>query len=415
MRTATATRSERWSPRGRMTVRGLAWLATAVLTVGLALYLATTVALSRSTDAEARDAADRVAELVAAGRLPQVLPAAPGQVVQVLDAEGRVLAASLAADRLTAVVTQAEQERIAAGEVVLVPGHRAALSARLRVVGVPVATGSGDRLVVLATPTTGLDATGAALRRWLAVLLPISVVLLAVLLWRLAGTALRPVAQARRSQREFVADAAHELRSPLASIRTQLEVARHLGEGGSLPDDLLPEVDRLSRLVEDLLTLARSDAGQDAQPEPVDLAGMLSDLVARRLTPRVPITVDCAPGITASAVPQDLRRALDNLLDNALRHARTGVELRAVPATNWVEISVTDDGAGIPMAERERVFERFTRLDEARDRDRGGTGLGLPIARELVLRNGGEVHLVDPAQGPGVAVVVRLPEAPTAG
>jgi signal transduction histidine kinase len=113
--------------------------------------------------------------------------------------------------------------------------------------------------------------------------------------------------------------------------------------------------------------------------------------------------------VAARADEEDLLRALVNLVDNAVRHARTAVVLDVTAVGHRVEASVTDDGSGIPVADRERVFDRFTRLDEARDRDSGGTGLGLPITRALVRRWGGDVRLED--AGPGVRAVLTLPAA----
>lgn len=218
-------------------------------------------------------------------------------------------------------------------------------------------------------------------------------------------------------QRSLLDDAAHELRSPLATMLTQLEVAQRIGEGDGLPDELLPQVRRLATLVEDLLVLARTDSGTlPVRRDPVDLRGLLVEVAGRYAAARVPVTVAVTPGDTSSAAPagpaqvlvsgsrDDLTRALTNLVDNAVRHARTAVTLRLVTSPSAVEVHVVDDGRGIPPEQRERVFDRFTRLDDARDRDSGGTGLGLPIARELLHRNGAEVHLSDAE--PGVDAVV---------
>jgi signal transduction histidine kinase len=220
------------------------------------------------------------------------------------------------------------------------------------------------------------------------------------------------LAAGRARQRSFVADAAHELRSPLASMRTQLEVAQRLGEAGELPADLLPDVDRLSALVEDLLLLARADA--DAPPparvDPIVAAELVAEIVAdyadARVTVRAGAVADTA---VVMAARDELRRAMTNLADNAVRHAKTGVELSASVAVGEVVFAVSDDGPGIPLAERERVFDRFTRLDDARDRDAGGTGLGLAIVRELVRRAGGTV---DFGTDPDVSrAEIRLPLA----
>jgi signal transduction histidine kinase len=231
------------------------------------------------------------------------------------------------------------------------------------------------------------------------------------------------ITTARRKQRAFVADAAHELRSPLASMRTQLEVAAHLGEGGALPGELLPDVDRLAALVDDLLLLARADdsaaATRGLRPSSeVDVTALVGEVAARYVNARVPVraTPDLAArGLHARGQPDDLSRALSNLVDNAVRHARTAVVLDAAAVGHLLELTVTDDGHGIPAAERDRVFDRFTRLDEARDRDGGGTGLGLAITRALVLRNGGAVRLEDVrprgsgATARGLRAVITLP------
>ena len=221
------------------------------------------------------------------------------------------------------------------------------------------------------------------------------------------------LAAARERQRLFVADAAHELRSPLASIRAQVEVAERLGEGGTLPADLLGDLDRLSRLVEDLLLLARADA--DTRPparlKPVAGRALLVEVAAAYAEARVPVRVAPGPDAYVLAEEGELRRAVDNLVANAVRHADSAVELALEVAGPEVVVRVRDDGPGVAEADRERVFERFTRLDDARARDFGGTGLGLAIVRELVRRAGGEVALADGEPPWRLEAVVRLPGA----
>ena len=222
------------------------------------------------------------------------------------------------------------------------------------------------------------------------------------------------LATARARQRSFVADAAHELRSPLASMQTQLEVGRRLGEDPAASADLHAEVLRMAALVEDLLVLARLDADDaPAVPlEPVDVAAWVDGVVGRYDTARVPVAVvgGHADGLVVRGRPEDLRRALSNLVDNAVRHARTQVEVTLRREGADVVVEVCDDGAGVPAAERERVFERFTRLDDARDRDAGGSGLGLAIVRELVVALGGDVQLTESARG-GLCARLVLPSA----
>jgi signal transduction histidine kinase len=218
---------------------------------------------------------------------------------------------------------------------------------------------------------------------------------------------------ARARQRAFVADAAHELRSPLTTMRTELEVAQRLPDTDwpALAGDLLADVDRLSRLVDDLLLLARAD---DAVSTPaaaapaatVELGGLLGEVAARYpavryVRPEQPV---CTTGDRDA-----LGRVVANLLDNATRHAAGEVVLTVAADGGYQRISVCDDGPGIPAADRERVFQRFTRLDDARARDAGGTGLGLAIVRELVRQHHGIVTLGD--ADPGLRVDVRLPRS----
>jgi signal transduction histidine kinase len=223
------------------------------------------------------------------------------------------------------------------------------------------------------------------------------------------------LAAARGRQRAFVADAAHELRSPLTSMRTQLEVAQRLGEGGELAADLIADVVRLSALVEDLLLLARSGSDTSHPPvrEPVDVRALLAATAGRYGSARVPVTVSAAPGpgpaILANVNSEELRRALANLIDNAVRYADSQVVLSVRAEGGKVVLTVVDDGPGIPVDERERVFERFARLDDARDRDAGGTGLGLPIVRELLRRSDGSIALQDNPSGSGLAATLHLP------
>jgi signal transduction histidine kinase len=217
---------------------------------------------------------------------------------------------------------------------------------------------------------------------------------------------------ANARQRAFVADAAHELRSPLASLRTQLEVAVHLGDRADWPataTGALVDIERLGTLVDDLLLLARMDepgAAGRFRRGPVDLAELTTELVADYAEARVPVTVRAAPVIVEGDA-HALRRMLRNLLDNAVRHAESVVEVDVSVRAGSATMVVRDDGPGIPEPDRERVFARFTRLDDARSRDAGGSGLGLAIVRELVLAHGGTVALGD--AGPGLKVTVRLP------
>jgi signal transduction histidine kinase len=194
-------------------------------------------------------------------------------------------------------------------------------------------------------------------------------------------------------------------------MRTQLEVAQHLGEGGDLTADLLADVARLSTLVEDLLLLARAGSDTNDLPvrESIDVRALMAASAERYAGARVPVSVADGSAVYANVNSDELRRVLANLVDNAVRYADSNVVLSVRAERGGSVLSVVDDGPGIPPEERDRVFERFARLDEARDRDAGGTGLGLPIVRELLRRSDGSISLQDNPSGPGLAAVVHLP------
>ncbi|MFF0448535.1 sensor histidine kinase [Streptomyces sp. NPDC004609] len=208
-------------------------------------------------------------------------------------------------------------------------------------------------------------------------------------------------------QRRFVADASHELRSPIASLRTQLEVGQAHPELLDVPGAVADTV-RLQQLAADLLLLARLDAGERPGRSRIDLGALVRERVAQQ--PRgegVPVTVDAADGVEVSGSPGQLARVLGNLLDNARRHATTAVTVTVRREGDHAVLRVADDGEGVPVAERERIFERFVRLDDARSRDEGGAGLGLAIARDVAERHGGSLAVVGP-KGPGAVFELRL-------
>jgi signal transduction histidine kinase len=445
----------RLSIRARLMVIGLTGVAGALLVGGALLYAAADATLHSSAEREARSSATDVAHLVDAGRLPDPVPVSGALVVQVLDGRNRVLSGSATADRLTSLVTDPERRRLADGEVLQVPASRTGASGSLLVVGVPAGAAAGRVLVVAAVPTADLETSRRVVRTLLLVFFPLFLALIGLIAFRVIGMALRPVDRLRQgaerigdsadlserlpvlasrdeisalattlnqmlgrlsaandTQRAFVADAAHELRSPLASLQTQLEVAQRVGEGGDLPGDLLPEVQRLTQLVEDLLMLARS--GPDA-PHPTTqqlrLVDVVDDVVRRYAGARVPVRRGPSrrgrpEDAVALAAREDVQRALANLVDNAVRHAAHEVTVTVEGTPGAPALVVRDDGSGVPESQRERVFDRFARLDEARARDSGGSGLGLAITRELLRRNGARVWLEDGA--PGLKAVVEF-------
>ncbi len=446
------------SLRARLMIIGIAGVSVALIVGGLAFYGALTLAVNRTLDNAALASANDVAAMVNEDRLPSLIPTSGAQVVQVVDAQQRVVSGSATADRITPLLRPAELSHALTGEPVVIDGVRLGVSGPLRVRAVTAGPAAEPVSVIAALPYGDVLATRRALRNALLITFPVLVGGLAAIAWRVIGWTLRPVEQlragaekishtalagpdradrlpvpqaadeiralaitlndmldrlaaGRERQRSFVADAAHELRSPLASMQAQLEVAQHLGEGGTLPADLLVDLRRLSGLVEDLLLLARSDADAKVPTHPTVIDGrqLMIEVAAGFGGGAVPVTVQAGEPVMIMADAGELRRAIANLVANAVRYAASRVELGAVVDHGSALLTVSDDGPGIPEEDRERVFERFTRLDGARSRDSGGSGLGLAIVRELVTRAGGTIALtsgtaaVEPAGGDPVA------------
>jgi signal transduction histidine kinase len=219
--------------------------------------------------------------------------------------------------------------------------------------------------------------------------------------------------ESQTAQKRFISDASHELRSPLASLRQFAEVAQAHPDrvtAGELSDAILDEGARLERLVDGMLTLARSDEhGLVVVPRAVDLDDLVLAEV-KRLRVSTALTVD-ASGVGAARIAGDaplLAGLVRNLVDNAARHADTLVGISLTETADGVVFAVDDDGDGIPAEQRERVFDRFVRLDDARGRESGGSGLGLSIVREIAVAHGGRVAALQSSLG-GARVEVRIP------
>jgi len=385
--------------------------------------------LTNSTVLVAREHADAVVRELDAGTEPQVALAAAGgeDLVQVI-AGGTVLAASDDMESDQPLAPPSADTTTTSG---LVPGEED------RYVVVTSGTETAGQYVALARSLEAVDEATSSTTRLLVVGSLLVVTAVCALTWILTGRALRPVESMRRRaeqitaadlsarlptpttgdevarlattmnalldriedavavQRQFVADASHELRSPVAAIRALHETA-HLGGPGLSPapwsdDDalsaeVLGEVARLEALVSDLLLLAR-DEQRPGTAVPVDLAAEVMTLTARPR--RVRIAVNAPEPAWVLGDPQALARMIHNLLDNAVRHASAVVEVTVEMDGDSVLLIVADDGPGIPEHDRERVFGRFVRLDEARARDAGGSGLGLAIVRQIATRHGG--------------------------
>jgi two-component system OmpR family sensor kinase len=232
-------------------------------------------------------------------------------------------------------------------------------------------------------------------------------------------------ARALRSQermRRFIADASHELRTPLTSVRGLAEYGLQQGEAADREELLrlmgliAREAGRMGRLVDDLLLLARFDAGRALERRPVDLASIAAEAVqqARIVAPGRPVTLKAAEPVIVDADPERLRQVIDNLIGNAIQHTPPGTPV-AVTVTGEHgsgRLTVADRGPGMTQEQASRVFERFYRADGARTRARGGAGLGLAIAASLAAAHGGKLT-VDTQPGRGAAFHLHLPQAGT--
>jgi len=437
-----------------------AGLAVALVAGALLLRGTLQASLTREVDGTARQGGQEVAALADGNRpLPNPLPVVAGTLtVQVLGSDGGIIGVSPGADRLVPLLPPAEAAAAArTGRAVQLDGRPFGIPYPMRVVAVPA---NGHKIVLSAAAYTQVRDSMRALSRALVVGTPLLLLLLAGATWLVVGSTLRPIAalrrgaqavtatgkarelpvpeardevrtlaitlndmlarldSAQRRQRSLVSDTAHELRSPIASIRAQLEVALDHPEQqdwNQTGRDVLADTLRLARLAEDLLVLARLDEYQPraAPGKAVDLAALVTEEVERSVGGRVPVTARAARPCLVSGEVEGLRRMLRNLIENAMRYAKSGVDVAVRREAGDAVLTVSDDGPGIPAADRERAFDRFVRLDDARSRDEaetGGAGLGLAIVRAIARTHGGSAYLEGAA--PGLRAVVRLPLAP---
>ena len=442
--------------RARTTAAATVAVACTLIIGSVLLVVVMRRTLVRNVDDAARRRAEDVAALVDQGTLPEVLAATTDEaaIVQVVDAQGRVLAST------SNLAGQPPILRLANGG----PGARTVTALpvfdeqddHFRVVTVVVDQPSGPVTVHAAESLERVSESVAVVRGSLLVGLPLLLALVGVSSWYIVGRALRPVDDIRREvaditardlsrrvpqpasddeigrlaetmnemlarlehftdrQRRFVADASHELQSPLASSRADLEVAATDPEHTNWSEvaaGLTADNERMTRLVRDLLFLARAD-DLDAPPHRalVDLDDIVLAEVAR-FEARSTVAIDAAGVRPAEGRghADQLCRVVSNLLENAHRYARSCIVVELATQPDAVVLAVTDDGPGVPEDARHRIFERFTRLDDSRSRDTGGAGLGLAIAKEIVEHHGGSIALADNRSG--ARFEVRLPRA----
>jgi signal transduction histidine kinase len=433
----------RGSLRGRITLASTAIVAV-TLVIGAILFMLVlrTVLLAEVSNAAERDLQQIQAEYDSTGALEGFDADDDEILVQVTDASGTLLAGSDALDG-EAVPLDADGDT----QTVRVPDEDGAyLVATEENDDVTLAAGRSLETVEESVVTVGWLLAGAV---------PLLMGVVAMLTWLVVGRTLGPVERMRRevdavtasnldrrirdpgradeigrlaatmnrmldrldtsqrAQRQFVSDASHELRSPLASLRQYAEVAQANPDRVTLEDlseAVLDEGARLERLVRGMLLLAQvNERSLQATGRAVDLDDlMLAE--ARRLRDTMALTID-ATGVAAARVRGDetlLGQVVRNLVDNAAQHASSRIALSLGVEGASAVLAVEDDGHGVPAAERDRIFERFVRLDASRARASGGTGLGLAIVRETVQAHGGTVRVSDGALG-GALFEVRLP------
>lgn len=457
MTTERRERARRWRARLLFSVRGRATILTVAVSAlvlavvfVLLMLLARDWARNRVSD-NAQRTAERIAFDISTGANRGDLTVRPGEapLVQVVTPDGRVVAASEAVRGRPALVRAELRRGVLLVDERVCPGFRDgcvwAFGMRLR----ESPWGPGVMVVAAAPMPTLLNVW--LLPLGIALVLTALLALIAWWTWHTVGRTLVPIDRLRTEldavgahgldrrvpvpgtfgeiqalaetvnatlarleeasdrERRFVSDASHDLRNPIAGLQTRLEVA--LDEPDDYPwkpmvRSALGDVRRLNDIVVDLLELSRLDARTPRPLERVDLAELVRREVARR-DDRVPVETRLAPGAVVTANTVRLGRVLGNLLNNAERHAESRIRVTVDRDAGDAVLEVLDDGAGIPPESRERVFERFARLPESRARDPQGTGLGLPIAREIAEIYGGTLRVADSPRG--ARFVLRLP------
>lgn len=453
------TRLRRFATTVRFRITTFATLAViaVLIAAGVGLVATHRRLLTENLDEGIAHQASQIAALIQGGRVPQTLTGAgeDDTVAQVVTAGGDVVAASPNVAGLPPVADPPPAGRI---QTIRTVHDMPVDEGPFRLVSRHVEDAQpGDGAAVhIASSLDDVEESTAVLVASLLVAIPAVAVLLALLIWWLVGRTLRPVEAIRvevaqiggrelhrrvpvppgddeiaslahtmndmlgrvdhaaQRQRRFIADASHELRSPLTRIRSALEVDLAQPAGADPADtqrSVLEETIGLQRLVGDLLRLARDDA--ESAQEPGNGWVDLDDLVlrqARRLRAdgRVAVDICEVTGAQIHGNADQLTRALANVTDNAARHADGTVTFSLAESDGTAVLTVSDDGPGIPTEHRERIFERFTRLDDSRSVATGGAGLGLAIAREIVERHHGSIT-VDPDHRPGARFVMTFP------
>lgn len=441
----------RFSVRLRTTIVATLLAAVALTAAGVALVAILEWNLTRSDDDLARSRLADIAGLAASGDLPKALPAiGDDSVAQVVAEDGTVLARSSNILRAPPIAGFATGP---APAVRTVRGPDDQETEDYRLWGRRAATPDGQVAVYVGSSLESAQEVTGRLTRLLLLGLPLVLAMLAGAVWLVVGRTLRPVERIRAEvaeiseraldrrvplpgtgdevqrlaetmnemldrlegaalhQRDFVANASHDLQSPLSVIRTELDVAAAHPDTTRWPQTaqtLRVEADRMERLVRDLLFLARTDETPPGPPGLVDLDDVVLEEVARvRTTTTHEIDTSAVSAAPVRGSRDDLARLVRNLLANACAHAASRVTVSTGQVGDAEVLVVEDDGPGVAVEHRARVFDRFYRADPVRNREGGGTGLGLAIVRSVTEEHGGTVELDE--AGTGARFVVRLP------
>jgi signal transduction histidine kinase len=417
------------------------------------LYVLQLHAVDRTVRQQLRTYATQLSQTSPTGNWPQPLPVSAldsSAQAQVIAADGTVLAATRGLTGVPATFALPP----GAQKPVRLKAADGVIPREVHVVGLRV-TVAGKPVLIIAGSPVGVKSSLTGEFLYLLVFgFPVLFLLSALLVWLLVGRALKPVTRIRQAvtditsadlarrvpdpgtadeighlartmndmldrlessvlrQRRFVADASHELRTPLTAIRTTLDVALAHADHAPWPavaTRALDQTHRLERLIQDLLVLAKSDENAAQRPHAtIAVNTLLSDVVSTTVARNV--TLDLEPDPESSSITgnaADLSRLLHNVVQNAIRYAASTVRVSASSSDTMVRIRVCDDGPGVPPEDRDRVFNRFVRLDASRNRASGNSGLGLAIVRDIAEAHGGRVWFDEPL-GAGAVVVIEL-------
>ena len=448
-----------WTIRAKVATAASAVLALALLVASLGLVLLVNRSLVANVDSAGIARAADVRAVIEANGLEPTISLSSGEtsLIQVVSADGLVLSSSGNVSGEAPVLPVVPATRSATTETItgLPIGDNAH---GFRVYAEPVDLPSGPAWIYVAHSLSQVDAAVTSIVWVLSLGLPLLLFAVGLAVWVAIGRALAPIEGIRSRavvigkdlsqrlpvpiardevyrlattmnemlgqleesalrQERFIGDASHELRSPLTALRTQVDVALAHPERADSRETLLgvhAEAVRLGALIDDLLLLARTgERVSEETAKTVDLDELvLAEVKRLRALGGVEVTVGHVDAVRVRGLRRDIARMVSNVGDNAARHAASAVVLSLTRVGDRAVITIEDDGPGVPRGDRTRVFERFTRLDDARSHDSGagGAGLGLAIAQEIAAVHGGVIHIQSRADGrDGAVFVMALP------